>query len=365
MAGRAMAEANFEARAQRAAGRAAIGIIGAGVPEALVLAVGAAPLAIRPDDRATPHADAFVPGESARLKALAEPALDGRLAWLDLLIVTRAHEWLYYTLKEAARTGAGRVPPLHLLDFVPSTESAVRRYNLRGLERLAAVLERMTGVALTPDNLAAGLAQVERRDDRLRAIQALRDEGRVAGSAALALIAQARTLDIDPFAAEADRAIASWRKAPARSGPRLLLLPSPASDIAAIHALVEAAGATVVTEDSALGSRSARARAPEGPSIAALLDHELEGFSGPERQPRGQRTAWAERQMMRPDIDGVLFAIPADDHRFGWDYPLLRDRAAALGKARLALRGDPRESHGVARGAITDFVSGIAKARAA
>lgn len=353
------------ARARHTVGRRIVGIIGAGVPDAMVLAAGAEPLHLAPGSGPTPHADAFVPSESPSLKRLAEPALDGSLGFLDLLVVTRSEEWLYYALKEAVRAGVGAVPPLHLHDLVPSAELQVRGYNRRQMTDLSARLARVTGTPPIGGALATARAAIDTRSALLRDLQRLREDGRIAGTTALRVIAAARVMDPASFV----EAITPWLEqaacAPIRPGPRLLLLPSEATDLPAIHRAVEEVGATVIREDSDWGARAAVAP-PSEADPDQILEAEIAQICGPAVQPRSTRLGWAEAQLARNDIDGVIFAIPSADRRFGWDYPSLRDRAATLGVPALLLRDDPAQAPEAARAALADFVRNRAgKARAA
>jgi len=345
------------AQAMRDGGQRIVGIIGPGVPEALVLAFGAVPLPIIAGNRDTPLANAFVPGEAAQLKALAEPVLDGTLAFLDLLIVTRSHEWLYYTLKEAVRIGEGVVPPLHLHDFVPNRSEGTTRYNRRQFEQLEDALARSTGSVPDSAALQEAIGAIDRRNTCLGTLQQLRDAGKVPGSTALAIIAASKVMAPDDFIATVDPWLIASAATHPTAQPRLLLLPSEATDLLAVHRLAEAAGATVVAEDSDWGSRSAVPTFEDGGLLDALIAAAMAASNGPEVQPRSARTRWAESQIGRSDIGGVIFAMPRSDRRFGWDYPALRDRVAAAGKPALLLRDDPKTDAAAASMTLGAFVA--------
>ncbi len=331
-----------DALAAKARGQRVIGIIGAGVPIDLVRSTGALPVRIVAEAIETPLADDLVSGEPEEIRAFLERGLDGSYAFLDLLIVTRQHEWLYYFLKEAVRIGAADLPPIHLHDVVFSIEPMMRAHNIDQIERLVAALARITGV----DPLGATLAHAVELGNlgraALRKIEQARLSNRLTGVDATAAIAASLRDPPEIFAA----ALSQWIDArPAPSpGPRLLLLGGQPW-----HAAIEAAGATVVAEDGELGSRSAQPDiAIGGNAVSALLDATLAAAVGQDVHPREARTAWAEAAIMRDDIQGVVFGISPADRKFGWDYPALRDHAAAVGKPALLLRDPIAEAPAIA-----------------
>ena len=89
----------------------------------------------------------------------------------------------------------------------------------------------------------------------------------------------------------------------------------------------------------------------------ALLDDLVASACGSEVSPRAARLGWSEAAMARPDIDGVVFALPPGDRRFGWDYPALRDHADALGLPALVLHGDAHGDADAMSGMVAAFVA--------
>ena len=226
------------ARAAKAAGQLVVGVVGFGAPIELILATGAYPVRVVAQRLAgTPSADALIgAGEPADMRALVEDALNGTLEFLDLLVVTRSHEWLYYFLKEAVRMGVGAVPALHMHDLVPSTEGSARAYNRQRLERLTAVLERLSGVGIDVAKMAAATLVSNKRRAILREVQRLRDNAALSGSDALTLVAESHALDPVAFADNAS----DWLKMrPAPRGPRLLLLADDLGADGALHHLID------------------------------------------------------------------------------------------------------------------------------
>ncbi|WP_182466683.1 2-hydroxyacyl-CoA dehydratase family protein [Sphingomonas gilva] len=353
------------ARAAKAAGRAVVAVVGPGVPIELVLACGAMPVRIVADaGGATPAADDLVgTAESAEMRALIEQALGGGLAFADLLVITRPHEWLYYYLKEAVRLGAEGVPPLHMHDLVPSAEASLRAYNRQRLERLAEAVARAIGVVPTSAALERAIAVANRRRAALRDVQRRRDAGLLGGADAVAMIAASHVLGPETFADQAEAWVEGLSPP---SGPRLLLLASDPAEDGALHRAIEAAGVVVVAEDSEWGARAATPDIAAGDDpLDALLDDLHAIACGPDVSPRSARLAWAEAAMARDDIAGVVFAVPPGDRRFGWDYPGLRDRAAGLGLPQLLLRDDPRADPASVTAAVAGFVATLGREAAA
>src|SRR4051794_530341 len=127
------------ARAAHAKGVGVVGLVGATVPAELVLALGRFPVLITPDMGApTPTADIYIePVVSPETRALFEAALAGAFKFLDLLVLSRTDDKLYYYLKEMVRLGrAPAAPPLHMFDLMPSRREAVRQYNRDNLDEL-------------------------------------------------------------------------------------------------------------------------------------------------------------------------------------------------------------------------------------
>jgi 2-hydroxyglutaryl-CoA dehydratase, D-component len=121
-------------------------------------------------------------------------------------------------------------------------------------------------------------------------------------------------------------------------GPRVLLTGAPV-DAPVVHHAIESHGAIVTAEVGPLGSCAAGddVRLDDDP-IAALADGYRTDTIGP-RTPVGTMRRWIDR--MLDDTDAVVVSLPPEDAVFGWDYPALRDRLAALGIPHVCLRGDP------------------------
>jgi hypothetical protein len=345
-----------------------VAVIGWGVPGELVESHGATVLRVLPEHgRPTPLADTLVgSGEAHEIRSLLEPALEGSFRDCALLVVTRSHEWVYYFLKEAARTGAGEsgpFPPLHLHDFIASSNASLSAYNAEQVVRLQKALRRVLGdpsQAVFDEAITASNA----RRDVMRRLADLRRAGRVSGVDAVRFAAAAATQSARAF-------VAGWsqwqleRSAP-EGRARLLLLSGDDDSDGKVHQAIEAAGAIIVAEDGEWGIRTAT---PDleitAEPLDALVDAMLDGATGPSVSPRELRLGWALEAMERDDIDAVVFAIPPSDSRYGWDYPVLRDRATSLGLPQYLLSIDARVQSSAATEAIAAFLSTLGREIAA
>ncbi|NDA47915.1 MAG: 2-hydroxyacyl-CoA dehydratase, partial [Alphaproteobacteria bacterium] len=144
------------ARLAHAQGQRLIGRTSPDIPIEPIIAAGFFPLMLTADlARATPFADHYVdpelPGET---RILFETIAGGDYEFLDLLILARAQDKLYYFLKEVYRLGrAPKMPALMMYDIMPSLRDSVSAYNRN---RYAAYLERLTRLShgrLTDESL--------------------------------------------------------------------------------------------------------------------------------------------------------------------------------------------------------------------
>ena len=124
------------AREAHARGERVVGRIGNTVPVELILAAGFTPVLIsadrlRPTPTAEKYMDDVIPPET---KALFQAAVDGDFEFLELLVLSRPYDKLFYYLKEIYRLGrATRMPPLHMFDLMQSQRPAAQPLSSNGL----------------------------------------------------------------------------------------------------------------------------------------------------------------------------------------------------------------------------------------
>src|ERR1700689_3866457 len=147
-----------------------VGLTGPTAPAELALACGLFPLRISaPCGIATPTAGHYLDSVLASdVQILFECAMRGDFEFLDLLVLTRGEDKLFYFLKEMVRLGRGpAVPPMHMFDLMGSQRAAVREYNLQNFDWLMAALERASGRRITDEQLRTSV----RLTNRCRAVQ--------------------------------------------------------------------------------------------------------------------------------------------------------------------------------------------------
>lgn len=345
------------ARAAKAENHRIVGLIGSAIPTELVWAAGAFPLAL------TPRAEDFsrdpAPMESdheADVRSLFLQATQGTFALCDAIVIAStsdAYRYLFQYLTEMGRTGQGApLPPIWLYDFLFGDGPVVRHYDGIIVRQLVDRLSALTGQAVTDEALAMAIGRTDRVRAELAKLPALRTEGHLSGTDAMAVIGAGAWIAPETHRALLQQCIATTQTAqsstPPPSRPRLLVATAVPLYHDRLHRLAEVAGMTVVAEDDSWGARAG------GPPIgaaadpwAALIDHVRAHDASP-RQTCTRREAWL-KQSMAGAIDGVLFYLPPDDQSFGWRYPTLSETAAALGKPSLLIRDDALDPDGSAR----------------
>jgi benzoyl-CoA reductase/2-hydroxyglutaryl-CoA dehydratase subunit BcrC/BadD/HgdB len=329
------------ARKAKAEGRPVIGVIGE-APRELAIACGALMISAAADRTApTPAADRYIDDiVSADAHALLQAALDGAFESLDLLVLTRAHDKLFYYLKECLRIGdGGRFPPLHMFDLMQSRRPAVETYNRLQFDALIRRIERAAGRTIADDALDEALKQTDAIHASLRKLMDHRRAARLSGVDALSAIGAGRFMEANDYARELAAFVDALDGAESIKGPRLLVASAEPLDNLALHARLEAAGGLVVAEDDPFGSRVLGDDVEaEGPAREVLLRRAWLGAVGAEVFPPEARLAWFEREAAAPDIDAIVFNIPTTDQIFGWDYPRLKAAADRAGKPSLLIR---------------------------
>ena len=316
-----------------------VGIVGAAAPGEVVLAGGAAPVWITPQlDRPTPTASHYIEEVvSPEVRDLFQVAVDGGFEDLDLLVITRPYDKLYYYLKEIYRLGrARRMPKLHMFDLMQSHRPAVEAYNRGRFAALGDAVGRATGRAPTEQALGEAVAVMNRTRALQRRLLALRWEGAVLGADALVAIGAAAFMPPAAYQAALESYLATLTPGSVGERTRLLVATSEPFTSTDLHRTLEDAGALVAAEDDWWGARApgndpdTRASAAEGVFRKVWLDTATSGV-----WPAADRDGWLQEQVKRPDVDAVIFYIPPSDHQFGWDYPRLNAAAEALGKPTL------------------------------
>jgi benzoyl-CoA reductase subunit C len=333
------------ARAAHEAGQRTVGLLGPTVPAEFILAAGCFPVMLAAEDpHPTPDADRLIEkSEPWPLRALAQRALEGSLEFLDLMVIPRAEEWLFYNLKEAVRIGEGaRVPALHLHDLIQSHMDEVAAFNQVQTDLLLGQLRRLSPPSDDwAGNLRAAVSITNKRRTLLAALNTLRDEGRLSGVDAMSTIGAVNFVHPEEGCALLERVTGEARKAEPIRRPRLLVLPGEPLYHTRLHEALEASGAIVVAEDTWWGSRAANEPiALDGDLVAAVHASYVRDTQSEDVQPPQARQKWVRARAARGDLDGAVFYLPPGDRKLGWEYPELKAALEALGVKTLRVRDD-------------------------
>ena len=315
------------------------------VPIEIIHACGLRAVLARSAQDPTPAADLRLERGvfPVRLHQLVEAALTGRLAHVAGIILPRTSDpdykcFLY--LREFARRGiGGPFPPVVLFDFLQSDGPEIASYNGARAKQLMDQLGSWSGSRPHPDDLGAAIHCANAARAAANRLQALRGANpRLAGQEAMPALAAFWQLAPERYAQLADSIVSAVRTRSVRSGPRVLLAGSPV-DSPALHAVVEAQGATIVDELGPYG-RDATGDPidPGADGLAALVQRYR-------MSPTSARTPLARmRQRIESalaDADTVVVHEPMDDATFGWDYPWLRSLLAQRGIGHVVTRVGP------------------------
>jgi benzoyl-CoA reductase/2-hydroxyglutaryl-CoA dehydratase subunit BcrC/BadD/HgdB len=339
------ADQTLGANQARAKNEKVVARIGNTVPVELILAAGFMPVLIaadrsRPAPIAAKYIDEIVQPET---HALFEAATLGEFDDFELVVLSRAHDKLFYYLKEMYRQGAlPNMAPLHIFDLMQSRRDAVRRYNEDRLRSLRLRLERAAGAAISDDALREAIVLCNRARTLQRSLLELRWKGNVDGVAAMQAIGAGYFMTPALYAEALDGYLAKLKRAKdAANRPRLLLATSEPLSHPTLHEVIEQAGGRIVAEDDWWG-----ARAPGGdvdvnlPPMEALLQKYCFDTATAQLYPVEERLGWFEKAARCEDVDGVIFYIPPSDHQYGWDYPRLRSQLEEHKKPFLLIRKD-------------------------
>jgi benzoyl-CoA reductase/2-hydroxyglutaryl-CoA dehydratase subunit BcrC/BadD/HgdB len=336
----------YARRAAPATGRRTVGVAGGTVPTELVAAAGARAVDVSPGGGGrTPEADRYLERHADDdARATLQAALDGRLAWLDLLVLPRTSDALlevYHTLKELVRLGRGEeVPPLYLYDLLHGRSEANRAYGLERTRELRSRLTAATGVTVTDEGLRAAVREANAARAAIRRLlDARRDPAAGIGGADACAIGAGRFME--PLAHAELLAAYLKEPRPALAGrARLLVLSAvPLSD-PRLHEALERAGGVVVAEDDAWGSRAGGRDVPEDAPdpLAAVFDRVFLDVPSPHVASASARDEWLRAQVAQGGIDAAVVFIPETDQWFGWDHPRLRGLLDEAGIPSLLLR---------------------------
>ena len=324
---------NPEAEAKAAAGNIpVVGMTSNTAPWELVRAAGAFPCVINSGDPNHPDIGAFMEESvfEERVRAIFGAAISGDFRYLSLLLIPRTSEQeykLYLYLREVARQDPDRrIPPLYLYDMLHTRSPESYAYGLERTLCLKVRLEELTGKTIEDESLLHAIRESNSARKAIRALLRLRrQEPRVTGTEALALIGSSYFLNRDAYARLADAATELIRDRSPLAGKRLLIAGSSLNH-RGLHRELEKHGAVVVAEDDWWGSRSAGGDIMEvsGDLLKATFEKYYLDSPSPRVFPFEIADGWFQAESAE-GIDGVVFYLPSEDCVAGWDYPRRRN----------------------------------------
>jgi benzoyl-CoA reductase/2-hydroxyglutaryl-CoA dehydratase subunit BcrC/BadD/HgdB len=257
-----------------------------------------------------------------------EQLLDGRLSFLDYLIIPNGRKSIYAIfryLETIRRAGLPvAVPRLHYLDksLTGSPDSAA--FDRRSLGTLRDQLETWSGTELDPGELARVVAAANEQRTLLAQLIRARAEAqpRVTGSEALAIIGSSQFMDYDEHLAALRSFLGGLGQRPARPpGVRVFLAGSPV-DRPRLYGLIEDAGGNVVAEDHCWGARIADGMvAGHGDPYDALADRYVRGSFCSLRVPMAATVSGCAHRAELARPDAAICWVQSGDPARSWEAP--------------------------------------------
>jgi len=333
---------NAPARAWKERGGKVVGYFCDNVPTELIHAAGFLPYRIsgKPEAdlmRVRDQIDALYQNDLATrpefVASMLSQLLGSELAFLDYLIIPHnrhAIQAIYRELQEAAQENPDlKLPPLHYMDKAWSPFSEPEGFNRNAVVELRDALEAWSGRAIDDAAIAASIEMAETSRSLLREINAARLQRptKVASRAALWAHAAAMLLPPDQFARAARAMLDECPGLPERNGPRLFLGGSP-FDHDRLYALIDALGATVVTEDHCWGARTADDYAlPQGAPLDRLAARFHAAPACSIRFSFEDTIDASVNRAVSADVDCAIHYVFAGDNTQSWETP---DQVKAL-----------------------------------
>lgn len=230
------------------------------VPEALIHALGAAPVRLCSGDReAARRGEELFPRDTCSLvKACVGNAIrgDGLFAELDLLVIPTPCD-----AKKKLGAVLSAFKPVHILQLPPSKDTpSAGQFWMSQVWELVPRLEELTGRALTREALEQAVLLVNRRQQAFRRFLELRQciPAAVSGEEALTVTVASFTDDVARWTAQVE-ALCAEREARAPEAartPRLLLTGAPLiHPHLSLVRIIEEAGAEVAIDESCAGTQ--------------------------------------------------------------------------------------------------------------
>lgn len=367
-------QASRSALEWKASGGRVVGYFCDAMPRELIRAAGLFPYRVAGDGRASRDESRVLVDPYMQQPVITpgfvwssiEQLLDGRLSFLDFLIVPNGRKSVYAVFRylETIRRLElpVQVPGLYYLDksFTLSEQSAAFDHGC--LTRLRDQLQSWSGTAVTPQRLTQVIAEANEQRILLARLARARchAEPRLSGTEALAIIGSSQFMDYGEHVS-ALRAFLNGldRRPPLTPGRRVFVGGSPV-DRPRLYEIIEQAGGNVVAEDHCWGSRLADGMvAEDSDPIEALADRYARASFCSLRSPMAQtvRACVGRARQARPDV--VIFWVQSGDPARSWEAPDEIRELRDSGVPCLLLSGQDYElaDPSPVRAAIGEFLS--------
>lgn len=327
-------------------GSKVVGMLGADVPEEVIIAAGMLPVQVYADpDKELAITDVFL--EQAfepTARATFEKIVDGTYdELLDYLVVSHTGDnqlrlWLY--LREMLRSEPDmRIPPVEFVDWLLVPRRIYQEENKNVVRRFVDAVEGWIGHKITDKEMRIAFEVCNRQREALRELAALRHDGtpRITGCEALVVIGAGFFMDRSEHTVLVHDVVVdalSWPEVP---GPRIYVTGSNQESLD-LYEAIERTGAVVVGEDFNWGDRSYNrdTRCDIDP-IAAIVDRYMLRRCSCNRSLVAQRVAVLDEEVNEANAQGVIFFMNEHDEAGSWDVPEQRKSLAARGIGALEL----------------------------
>ena len=359
-----LADRTRHARAWKERGGVVVGYASNCVPVELICAAGCFALQLpATPDQPTPHGDRYMePQFDPMARSLFDRLLSGDFDFVDLVVLPRAFDSfqrMYYYLCELRRTGAARVPDVHLYDVLQSRSRSSAEYTYARTLDFKARLEQLTDRAIGDDDLRSAIALYNRVRAKLAAVSERRRARpcRLSGTTALDLYSASQLMAPDAFLSVLDRQLA----APPEHAPGVrVLLAGSAHDEPLLHASIARAGGQVIADQHWRGEPLFGPPVDASlPPLRALSQH----YHADARSTRSYPLPAAELVEVARAVaaQAAVFYYHAEEEALTWDYVEQRDALAESGVPALCLSMQPYPPSAAVEPELAAFLGAIAR----
>ena len=330
------------ARQFRQKGGKVVGLLGADVPDELILAAGMFPVRIYADkDGKLTEADKYLEFSfDPVIRAQFEKLVDGTYAdIIDYLAISNSTDVIirtYLYLREMRRQEPEKpVPPLDFIDWLFTRRMIYQVRNEFVVDLFRKTVEEWSGRKISDADIEAAAKILNEDRAALREISALRkaDKPRISGTEAMVIIGSAMFMDRAEHA-ELTRQIAREAKDwPEIEGKRIFLTGSN-HEYTDLYEMIEKHGGVVVGEDHDWGDRYFERDydTSYSPTRALVDRYMLRSFSS-KKAFVSQRVQALDEAVNASRADAVIFYVNVYEESASWDYPSqkksLEDRGIA------------------------------------